>query len=243
MRLDQKHLQELLQAHRFDTVWSSGTNLGFVRPSTVVGLFEQIVIGSAGSEGEAIYANAAVSVVQHRLGTKGMCELRLIEEVATDQDRGWTVTRTIEESREWTRKLLGVAPHAASALATEKGSALLARTTAARAAVDAHLKQLPGATGLDELKTWLHERLDADGIALAHGLAEWPGVLQKTGAELLYEVACLTIVCFEVGRAPSQSNLDPLEDRELMWRIQLLVDHLEGSQTSGNRQIAEAEVG
>lgn len=240
MKLDQGTLRELLQVHGFDTTWRSGSDLGLVRPSTVNGLYEHVVIGSAGREGDAIYANVVISIVHHSLGTKGMGELRLVEEVAADAERGWTVMRTVEESRQWAQKLAEVAPRAVSALATDKGPALLARTAAARAAVGAHLKQLPDTADLDALKTWLLGRLDADGPALARRLAEGPGVLQKAGAELLYEVACLAIVLFEVrGQGSADAKLDPLEDRELMWRIQLLVDRLEARKRSGDRLTAE----
>jgi hypothetical protein len=171
-----------------------------------------------------------------------MCELQLVEEVAGDAERGWTVMRSVEESREWARRLAGVAPRAASALATEKGPALLARTAVARAAVDGHLIQLPDAADLDALKAWLLGRLDTDGVAMARRLAAGAGVLQKAGAELVYEVACLAIVLFEVrGERVAGAKLDPLGDRGLMWRIQLIVDRLEGRQKSADQRTAEAE--
>lgn len=236
MRLDQGILRELLQAGGFDGTWRSGSDIGFVRPSTVAGLFEHVVIGSAGREGEAVYANVAVSIVQHRLGTKGMCELRLVEEVAGDAERGWTVMRSLEESRDWARRLAGMAPRIASALAAERGQALLARTAVARAAVEAHLKRLPDAADLDALKAWLLGRLDADGVALARRLAAGPGVLQKAGAEFVHEVACLALVLFEAkGQRVAEAKLDPLGDRDLMWRIQLLVDRLEGRKPADQR--------
>jgi hypothetical protein len=240
VKLDEAILRELLQAHGFEAMWRSGSDLGFMRPSTEPGLFEHVVIGSAGREGEAIYANVAVSIVQHRLGTKGMCELRLVDEVAGDAERGWTAMRSLEESREWARQLAGVAPHAATALAAIKGPALLARTAAARTVVESHLKQLPDIADLDALKVWLLGRLEADGEALARRLAAGPGVLQKAGAELVYEAACLAIVLFEVkNHGVAQAKLDPLGDRELMWRIQLLVDRLEARQRSADRLTAE----
>jgi hypothetical protein len=242
VRLDQGIVQELLQAHGFDATWRSGSDFGFVRPSTVAGLFEHVAIGSAGREGDAAYANVAVSIVQHRLGTKGMCELRLVEEVAGDAERGWTVMRSAEAWREWARRLAEMAPHAASILATEKGPALLARTAVARAAVEGHLKQLPDAADLDTLKGWLLGRLDADGVASARRLAAGPGVLQKAGAEIVYEAACLAIVLFEVrGQSVADAKLDPLGDRDLMWRIQLLVDRLEGRQKPADQRTAEAD--
>jgi hypothetical protein len=111
----------------------------------------------------------------------------------------------------------------------------------ARAAVEAHLKQLPEAADLDALKAWLLGRLDTDGVASARRLAAGPGVLQKAGAELVYEVACLATVLFEAkGQRVAEARLDPLGDRDLMWRIQLLVDRLEGRK-SADQRTAEAE--
>jgi len=242
VRLDQRTLEKLLEAHGFDTAWRSGSDLLFVRPSSVVGLFEHVLIGSAGPKREAIYADVVISIVQHRLGTKGLCELHLVEEVAADKERGWTVMRTLEESREWARKLADVAPRAAAALAAEKGPALLARTVTARAAVEAYLKQLPDAADLNVLTTWLLGRLGGDGVALARRLADGPGVLQNAGAEPLYEVACLAIVLFEVGsQGLAEAKLDPLEDEGLMWRIQLLVDRLEARKRSEDQLTADAK--
>jgi hypothetical protein len=239
VRLDQETLRGLLQAQGFDTSWRSGNDLGFVR--MVDGLYEHVVIGSAGREGDAVYANVAISIVQHRLGTKGMCELRLVEEVAGDAERGWTVIRTVDGSREWAQRVAEVAPRAATALAAEKGPALLARTAAARAAVEGYLKKLPDVADLEALKSWLLGRLEGDRVALARRLADGPGVLVKAGAELLYVVACLAIVLFEIGNSSlSQVSFDPLEDRELMWRIQLLVDRLEARTTPAARRTAGA---
>jgi len=56
----------------------------------------------------------------------------------------------------------------------------------------------------------------------------------------LYEVACLAVVIFEVRKQGlAEAKLDPLEDRELMWRIQLLVDRLEVRTRSADQRAAE----
>lgn len=212
-----------------------------VRPSILDGLFEQIVVDGAGKSGEAVGCDVAISVVRSQLGTKGMCELELLDELATDPERGWAIVQTTEQAHEWERRVAEIAPAAARALARRQGPALLARTARARAAVDAHLTKLPDAADLDALKTWLLGHLETDGVALGHRLADGPGVLQKAGAELLYEVACLAITLFEVrSQGLAEARLDPLEDRELMWRIQLLVDRLETRKRSADQLTAEA---
>jgi hypothetical protein len=227
----------------FVPAWRESDEFAFVRPSALPGLFEQIVISSAGRSGEAVGCDVAISLVRSKLGTKGMCELDLLAELATDPERGWTIIENAEQAQEFERRVGEIAPSAARVLAQRKGPALLTRTAAARAAVDGHLKQLPDVTDLAALKTWLLTGLDSDGAALARRLAAGPGVLQKAGADLVYEVACLAIVRFEVGnQGVSEAKLDPLGDRELMWRIQLLVDRLEARKKSAGQRTAEAEV-
>jgi len=213
----------------FTLAWQDADEFSLVRPSILDGLFEHIVIDGAGKSGEAVGCDVAISLVRSHLGTKGMCELELLAELATDPERGWAIVQTTEQAQEWERRVAEIAPAAARALAQRQGPALLARTAAARTTVEAHLKQLPGVAELDALKAWLLGRLEADAVALARRLAAGPGVLQKAGAELVYELACLAIVLFEVrSKGVAEAKLDPLGDRELMWRIQLLVDRLEG---------------
>jgi len=242
MKVDASRLLSLLGGKEgFALARREPDEFALVRPSTLDGLFEHIEISGAGKSGEALGCDLAVSVVGGQLGTKGMCELELLAELATDPERGVTIVQTAEQAQDWERRVVEIAPPGVRALAQREGPALLARTARARAAVQAHLKQLPDTHDLDVLKRLLLGRLEPQRADVARRLAGRPGVLQKAGAELLYDVACMAIVLFEVGnQASAEVKLDPLEDRELMWRIQLLVDHIEARKRSADRRTARA---
>jgi hypothetical protein len=156
-----------------------------------------------------------------------MCELELVTDVATDQERGLAIVQTPAEVEDWERRVAAVAPGATRALGQRSGAALLARTEAARLAVEACLKGLPQPTDLRSLKHWLQSRAHPEVAKRASELAAAPGVLQRVGAEEVYEVACLALVLSSALKKDMALSLDPLKDRELMWRVQLMVDHLE----------------
>ena len=240
MRIDASRVLGLLGREQgFALAWREPDEFSLVRPSTLDGLFEQIVIDAAGRSGEAIGCDVAISVVRSQLGTKGMCEMETLAELATDAERGVAIIQTAGQAQEWEKGVARIAPTAARALAQREGAALLARTARARAAVEAHLTKLPVAGDLDVLKTWLLGRLELDGLNVARRLAKSPGVLQKAGAESRYEVACSAIVLFEVrSQDLADAKLDPLENRELMWRIQLLADRLEERKRSADQLTA-----
>jgi len=75
----------------------------------------------------------------------------------------------------------------------------------------------------------LKQNVSADVNREARHLAEFPGVLQQRSAEEVYELAALTILRFEnevEASAPSFHGQSPLENDSLMWRIQLVADHI-----------------
>lgn len=240
MKVNAFRLLKLLGDERgFALAWQDPQELGLVRASTVDGLHEQLLVSAAGRAGEALACEVAISITRRQLGTKGMCELEVVTDLATDLERGLTIVETGEQVELWEKGIAEIAPAAVGELAKRKGTALLARTEKARSAVQSYLKELPGSEDLQELHAWLLARVPPDGVKGAQELAEAPGVLQKAGAELQYLVTCLTIVTFGLGGQDlAKLKLDPVNDRELMWRIQLLADTLEARQLAAEQPTA-----
>jgi hypothetical protein len=218
-------LARLLADADFRLGWrDQADECGFVRRSGSLELYEQLIVKSVGKYGEAVFANAAVSIVSGPMATKGMVEMHLLEELATDQERGWAVIESEKQITKWEQQLAEVGPRRARELALRKGYELLNRTESARRVVGSILVALPPPTDLDALYRWLQERTPEAERAEAARLAQWAGVMRLRGGEIVYHVAALaleTLVHLE-----SDLGRDPIENPELMWQIQLLVDRL-----------------
>jgi hypothetical protein len=214
----------------FQIAWLDRANeFAYVRASCVEGVFEQLIVKGAGKHREAIYADAAVSIVRGQVATKGLVELALLDELATDSERGYAIVRTDAQAIEWEKRFAELAPSRVVALAVEKGPQLLLQTLEARNAAAKYASLLSGERDLDELHAKLFAQATSDQRKEALRLTEWPGVLRIRGAENLYRTATLAIAIFSEdveGRVDAFVGADPLENRELMWRIQILVDRL-----------------
>lgn len=231
MKVNPRRIAAKLAAWGFEPFFFSKISKEFeyVRATSIKDLFEQIWVIAQGKKGEAVYANLAVSVVKGR-ATKGLVEIDLLMEMAGVPDRGWTIISSIDEAKLWEKQLAEVAPSRASKLAEEKGPELLERTASARNSVDRYFHFLEEHAGdLDELEEWMMRKASSSTMKRSEQLAEWPGVLQVSGWDQVYRIATLAIVSFahEVeAQADELVSADPLENPELMWRIQILADRL-----------------
>jgi hypothetical protein len=166
-------------------------------------------------------------------------EVRLLDEMAEDKVRGWTILDSRAKAEAWERQLARVAPARTSEFAAEIGINVLARTNVARIAVERYLELLAvGPRTVAERLSDLRQEVDEVIIADAERLATWPGVLQLAGAEDHYLLATLCIIRFERQVEASSATFlgdDPLVNEHLMWRMQLLADALlVRSQTPAN---------
>jgi hypothetical protein len=223
-------LDRLSKSSGFRVGWLDSTgDYGYVRQSILDSLFEQLIVKSAGKRREAIYAYAAVSVVSGPMATKGLVEMSLLDEIASDRERGWTLVETKEAALEWERSLAQVGPLRVRELAAEKGPDLLRRTEGARRASERYVDLLAGSSDLDEIQERLGKLASTEQRGEATRLMRWPGVMRMVGAEGLYETVSLALVLFrsQVEEEPGVIEpADPVANQELMWRLQILADRL-----------------
>jgi hypothetical protein len=220
MMLNANRLRKLLP--QYTTVSESTTDKSIImcRASDVPDLYEWLEVIGQGKAGEAVYGHVGVSVVGGRNATRGLIEERSLTELATDSGAGWTILHSKEETVAWERKFSELAPSQAQAMVQGKGASLLARTSEARKSVERYLESLPkGLKDLDMLLAHLKGQASASLLDKAVRWAEWPGVLQVDKWEGYYLAAALLI-------AQDYPDADPLEDFQLMSRIQILVDRL-----------------
>ncbi|MBI3723852.1 RHS repeat-associated core domain-containing protein, partial [bacterium] len=187
-----------------------------------------ISCGKQERRGDSAYAVVWVTVVREQCSTKGLVEDRLVKEIAAEKS-GWTFFPTTEAAKAWERRLASIAPKMARDLAVEKGPEVLERTAAARDAVARYLRFLGGFESPWQARAALSTDMsDADQREAAR-LAEFAGVLKVRGAGDQYAAACTAIVkhAATVEETPMPfRGVSPLDERNLMWRIQLLTDAL-----------------
>ena len=190
----------------------------FVRPDQHPSLYHQIDISFVGRQSEAVAAHITASVARW-IRVKGLSESRLLGEVATDQDRGWSVIKTRPDADDWERSLARLGPVAVAQLASEVGAILLQKTEGARRVARDRLARLVPDRGVSNQIAEFGHAMPPGVVAEAERLATWPGVMQVSGAAEIYFLACLSVVDGDDRR--DLLGQDPLANDELMWRIQL----------------------
>jgi hypothetical protein len=203
-------------------------SFAFVRPDQRPELYQWIIVNCAGKNGEAVVGKVAVALTTHK-GLKGLMKSQLLFEIAQVKERGWTKIYEAAEARAWEREFVAIAPRRAVELAAEAGAELLETTKSARNAAHAYLEHLDLSKPVPELLNEAISRVDSRRLAEAQKLAEAPAVLQVFGAQDIYLLACLCILEYEeevedVGT--SFYGQKPIQNKQLMWRIQLIADRL-----------------
>jgi hypothetical protein len=236
MRIQTSRLLRHLSRHGFALVHNGGGGKTcLVRPDSSMRTIQWIVVDSSGKKGEAAVAYIGVGVTR-RIAFKGLLDLQLLEEIAEDKDRGWTIIITDQDALAWEEKLIRVAPRCAKEFASEHGPILLQRTEAVRNAVGKYLSHLDTEQAIEGQLKSLERRASERMLTDGERLAGWPGVVQIPEASAVYRLACLAIVSFEheveENRRPFAGQ-NPLEDDGLMWRIQLIADELLCRQNAG----------
>jgi hypothetical protein len=213
----------LLKPNGFVARRTSGLvrHCAFVRPDQNPSLYQQIDLSFVGRNGEAVTAHISASVARW-IRVKGLCVSRLLGEIAMDQDRGWSIIATKAEAHDWEQSLAHLGPPAVTEFASEVGAALVERTEEARQVARERLARLHPEEGVSNQIADLERAMPSALVAEARRLAAWPGVMQVSGAEEIYILACLSVLNGE-DRRPLVDQ-DPLADDELMGRIQLVAD-------------------
>lgn len=186
-------------------------------------LFRQIDVTFAGNRKEAAIAHLTVSVTKW-LRVKGLSTTRLLEDVATDKGRGWSVIATENEAQAWEAAVARLGPIGASELSSEAGPVLLEMTHDARTIAQDLLANLDRKRNVFDQLQVLERSAPLGRVAEAKRLAELPGVMQLTDSQEIYRLACLVVLNGLDQDNPS--DLDPLNNSTLMAQIQLVADGL-----------------
>jgi hypothetical protein len=218
-------------------------NAGFVvlaeRPSPLHDLFLgrpysedlalQISVSASGRKGEAVYAYVGVTVIFGENATKGLIELDLLKEIASNKERAWTIIETREQAIAWEKSLARVAPARAEALARDKGPELLERTRDARDAAARYLGLLAPVADPSAVRSALERLSTAEQRETADRWTEYGAIQQMPNGTSAYYVSALAMLVHGEaveGRPAPFARKKPIEEDALFWRIQLLVDLL-----------------
>ena len=230
MKVEPSRLANALRDERFQLAQQACGDNAFVllREDLVPDLFQWIWVNASGKRGEAVFAYAAVSVAKW-IAFKGLMDLRPMIELGENPERGTTIIETDVKAQAWERKLIEYAPQEVSRFAAERGSALLETTKTARRSVAEYLKRVDLSDSAARALLTMWDGADETTCTEADRLMNWTAMQQIRGRETLYEMACLWVLRYssEVdGACVSYFGQDPLENTDLMWRIQLIVDKL-----------------
>ena len=236
-RVSKARLSPLFARHGFSpgAPWYGGWT--WRRWNDRIGVSEWVVVGFAGKNSESVSVNRGVGVtriiaigLEHEL----LMEAADVKELVDEDgfwlpDRGRAIIETVERAKEWEAQLAQIAPKRTAEMAADVGPGVLSRTASARAAVEKYLSLLSNTEVIDTQLRHLQQQTARSVVADAERLVEWPGVLQVAGAEAQYSLAALHILHFQrqvEGAVESFIGSDPLENDQLMWRVQLLADAL-----------------
>jgi hypothetical protein len=229
MKTKPQQLEVMLSRYQFRLAWvdlDEGT-IKFVRPSHHKGLYEWVDLLERGRNGEVLDMGASVSVVKHRPFWKGLGDSKAIVDFANVPDRAETVVRSYKERIEWLMKICAVAPERCRFLADTAGVQVLEKTLSARNAARLYFDCLNHVESLSQASV----RLEAECApkAVEHVKEALPSIAWVYWREVFF-LAALTMSRFgdrvEPQRPPFDSIPVPSQDRELMWRLILLVDLL-----------------
>jgi hypothetical protein len=154
-------------------------------------------------------------------------DVQFLEELGEDPERGWTIIEDDAKAIQWESRLAEIGPIRAMEWATARGPQLLQDTAQVRAAVADYYSLLNRAESLEaallEMKSTTRKQL----VEEAERLSTCPIFRNGPDAELAYHVACQVILSHsERVDGTSYIGHDPMNDAELLKRIEILVDRL-----------------
>ncbi len=228
MKIRHKRLAKLLKPHRFTTVSRSPVSHGwhFVRSSHIPDLFESIIVESQGKRGEAVSASVGIAVTQTVM-EKVLGNVQILEDMAGDPRRGWTIIDDDSDAREWEQKLATIGPVRAARWADSRGPELLQSTAPLRAIVNRYEECLPRHDSLSQSLALLKRNLDHATELAAERFSESPLFDVEGVKALCYQVAC-HLITSQSAMIESRSFIghEPDKDSELPDRIEWLADRL-----------------
>jgi hypothetical protein len=228
MIVRQNRLLNMLREHGFACGPESRTSndLIFTRPSHIESLFESIIVGGQGKRGEAVSAEVGVAVTKWVM-YKALGDVKFLDELGEDPQRGWTIIKDDSKARHWEARLAEVGPVRAKEWADARGPRLLQETAQARAAADKYLTLLEPMNDLEQKLVALKKASSEPIAEEAERLSACPIFGDGPDAELAYRVACHVILSHsEEVDGQCYFGRVPMNDPPLLERIEILADKL-----------------
>lgn len=189
-------------------------------------VYELIRCSFAGKKREAAVCRIGASVTRV-VELKGLSENELLLDVAQNRERGWTIVERDQQLGEWAKSVASVGVPSVRRFADRVAAELLGRTECARVKASRCFSELKGLGAPSEVYQLLMNSSSRAELDLSQRLSEWPGVMQISGSEFEYRLACLAVVkIVRRNDLPDPSNVEdmPLQNPQLMWEIQLMAD-------------------
>lgn len=198
---------------------NSACGLYFYRPRGD-GLYQAVVINSSGLIDRKFFAYAVVAFINHGYLFKELCELQVIDDIASDPQRGWTRIRSEKEAATWAGALRRSADKNLKQLEERCLEQLERSSCESRLAAARYLS-------MNEVPVRHHPESEV--------VAEMARVCQIPGAKELYVGAIDLILSRSRFVIPPEdfSGLSPVSSIPYLCRIQLIADHLYWSARSG----------
>jgi len=194
------------------------------------GYYHAIVINSSGTVERKYFAYAVIAFINHGYLNKDLCELRIIDDIAADRQRGWTTITSARAATEWAAALRKSAGTNLEQLESHRLHQLEAATREHRLAVASYLS-------LKDIPVRHHQESER--------VAEMAGVCQIPNARDLYVHAIDLMLSRSQFLAPPEdfSGLSPANSMAYRCRIQLIAEHLFWSEKGREAAFEESPIG
>jgi len=190
--------------------------------------FERVVCEFVGKKNDAAVCWIGISLT-HTIPFKGLTENLLMEDVASDKDRGWTIIESKDDRCKWLRSVAEIAVPKLNQIAEGLAKTLIENCGQSLERAKSCIVAVERVTSVETMLLTLKANASEDELRVAERIVEWPGVVQIADSRTTYEVAAL-LVLQNLYKSrlpnPSISKEMPLENTNLMWEIQLVADSL-----------------
>ena len=198
----------------------------YFRKCELANLYERIAIKAGGKQGEAVAAYTEISLVRGESAVKGLVEVRPLCEVATNRERCQTIINSRSEGLAWLKRVRITAPMILREMIGAQAQALLTSRRTIIESCKKYVKLVRHVSSLDEYI--LSHSCNKMLMKEAERIVDWAGVLQVHNGRNAYLTAALLLLIHNLELDPDLNftSMNPFADKELFWRIQLLVDHI-----------------
>jgi len=190
--------------------------------------FERIVCEFIRKKNDAAVCWIGVSLT-HTIPFKGLTENLLVEEVASDTDRGWTIIKSKDDLSKWLQSVAEIAVPKLNQIAAELAKTIVGNCEESLERAKSCIVAVERVTSVEAMLLTLKANATEDERRVAERIVEWPGVVQLADSRTTYEVATLLVLQnLYKSRLPNPLNTTemPLENTNLMREIQLVADSL-----------------